>query len=247
MKPTEPAAGQSRDRPPGPRTLRANPQRLHRILYQGRVGRVKGLGGALLIVLLVAVCTGGNGAESTTTTSSSSTSIPGVGGGLAEECADAADVLGYPVPCPTRLPGASCGTLPPGAEEGLEPCVAHAGGGETLDTVFSLEGHAASGSGAHLVIEARRVEKAPPVPCYKGMPRPSISAGGRTLGVLTCPENAEGADANIRHGEGAHVGHLLGYWDEGGIRYVVSVHDQSTSGRELLTDIASDVTLTDGA
>ena len=32
-----PAAGQSRDRPPGPRTLRANPQRLHRILYQGRV------------------------------------------------------------------------------------------------------------------------------------------------------------------------------------------------------------------
>ena len=34
-KPTEPAAGHYRDRPPGPRTLRANPQRLHRSLYQG--------------------------------------------------------------------------------------------------------------------------------------------------------------------------------------------------------------------
>ena len=54
-KPTEPVAGQSRDRPPGPRTLRANPQRLHPTLYQGRVVTVRRwmFGAAALLGLCV--------------------------------------------------------------------------------------------------------------------------------------------------------------------------------------------------
>jgi hypothetical protein len=131
----------------------------------------------------------------------------------------------------------------------LPPCVAQAGGDETLDTIFflSIEAFEASSSVAHLVVEARRVEKAPPVPCYKGRRSPSISAGERTLLVLTCAEKDEGADATVRHGEGAHYGHLLGYWEEAGIRYVVSVHDQGPSGRELLGAIASSIVLTERA
>jgi hypothetical protein len=49
----------------------------------------------------------------------------------------------------------------------------------------------------------------------------------------------------IRHGEGAHAGHALGYWDLGGVRYVVSVHGTSDSSRQLIETLIAEVDLVD--
>jgi hypothetical protein len=51
------------------------------------------------------------------------------------------------------------------------------------------------------------------------------------------------ARANIRHGEGAHVEHLLAYWDSHGIRYVVSVHRTVAGDRPLLERLVSSIEL----
>jgi hypothetical protein len=43
------------------------------------------------------------------------------------------------------------------------------------------------------------------------------------------------------HGEGAHVEHVLGYWDEHGIRYVVSVHGATDSNKSLLAHVIASI------
>ena len=43
------------------------------------------------------------------------------------------------------------------------------------------------------------------------------------------------------HGEGAHTGHVLGYWDENGIRYVVSIHGATEPNQEFLQQIIASI------
>jgi hypothetical protein len=209
-------------------------------------------GAVTAVLVLLAGCTDDGQRASTTsaTPNVDQVSLVEVGEGLAEECAQAAEFLAMSVPCPMKLPviageAPSCHQSPPQGADPSPPCVAQAGGDETLDTIFSLsvQDSEASNPAAHLVVEARRVEKAPPLPCYKGTESPSIKTGPRTLRVLRCAEKDEGADAVVRHGEGAHYGHLLGYWDEAGVRYVVSVHDQGRRGRDLLMAVTSEIAL----
>jgi hypothetical protein len=169
--------------------------------------------------------------------------------GLAEQCTLAADLLGFAVPCPTALPavdgvGAECREKEPWAPE-LPRCVSQAGGDETLDTIFSLSVDDYDGLGAvrHLVVEARRLERAPSTPCFGSEQQPELRAGSRTLVVLACGERTAEAATQVRHGEGAHYAHLLGYWDEAGIRYVVSIHGHSAANRELIGAMAESIQL----
>jgi len=161
---------------------------------------------------------------------------------LMQQCQDAAATLGFAVPCPDRLPLVA-------GEPALcsDSCTAMAGGGETLDTIFfiDVEGFdstAPADEVRHLIIEARRVDRSPPSPCFGGTPIGHIDTGQGDLNVVDCPVPTAADEASIRHGEGAHSGHVLGYWDEGGVRNVVSVHGGSTEpNRALLAEIASSV------
>jgi hypothetical protein len=61
------------------------------------------------------------------------------------------------------------------------------------------------------------------------------------LALLDCPPSTPKSQGATRHGEGAHAGHVLGYWDEGGVRYVVSVHGATKPIRELLRQVVSSI------
>jgi hypothetical protein len=68
--------------------------------------------------------------------------------------------------------------------------------------------------------------------------------------LLLCPDRddlPEDAAAEIRHGEGAHSGHVLGYWDADAVRYVVSVHGTSAASRDLIERIVEDLDIVDGS
>jgi hypothetical protein len=68
-----------------------------------------------------------------------------------------------------------------------------------------------------------------------------MEADGHEVAVLECPPDSPEAQDNIRHGEGAHIEHLLAYWDRQGIRYVVSVHGTTVANRPLLEKLVSSI------
>ncbi len=157
--------------------------------------------------------------------------------GLAQQCWSAARSLGFAVPCPTRLP------LVVGEPVDCSgDCIGLAGerGVEVRVFFLNVEGYDANAGAPetirHLIVEAQRAQDAPPRPCFEGVPAGALQASGREVALLQCPPDSPQARANIRHGEGAHVEHLLAYWDSHGIRYVVSVHRTTAGDRPLLLE-----------
>ena len=59
--------------------------------------------------------------------------------------------------------------------------------------------------------------------------------------LLDCPPRTPDVDLQIMHGEGAHVEHVLGYWDEHGIRYVASVHGATDANTSLLKQVIASI------
>jgi hypothetical protein len=161
--------------------------------------------------------------------------------GFRRQCEDAAASLGFAVPCPKRLPLVSGKPI-----DCSGPCVATAGGGETLDRIFFLnvegyDGGPSSETVRHLIVEARRIERAPPSPCYGGVAAGRLKVNRREVTVLDCPPMAPGAATMVMHGERAHAGHLLAYWAESAIRNVVSVHGATGPNRSLLRLLVSSI------
>ena len=95
--------------------------------------------------------------------------------------------------------------------------MAASGGDETLDTIFFLDIDEYDGPASvhHLVVEARRLDRAPSAPCFDGQPQAELVAGSRTLAVLSCGARTAEAAIQVRHGEGAHYEHVLGYGTRG--------------------------------
>jgi hypothetical protein len=161
--------------------------------------------------------------------------------GFRQQCEDAAASLGFAVPCPKSLPLISGEPIDCDGD-----CLATAGGGETLDTIFFLnvqgyDSEAPSETDRHLIVEARRIERAPPSPCYESVPAGGLRTNGREVAVLDCPPSTPKAQREVMHGEGVHIEHLLGYWDEGRARYVVSVHGSTKPNRRLLRQLVSSI------
>lgn len=71
----------------------------------------------------------------------------------------------------------------------------------------------------------------------------ALEANGHEAAVLECPPDSPQAQANIRHGEGAHTEHLLAYCDSHGVRYVVSVHGTTVGNHALLERLISSIEL----
>jgi len=168
------------------------------------------------------------------------------GPGLVQQCQQAATTLSFAVPCPTRLP-----LIAGQPVDCLAACVGTAGGGETEAQIFVLDvdsyddNQRPSEAVRHLVIEARKQQDAPPNPCYQGAPAGQLEVNGLQVTLLACPPRSLEAEANMRHGEGAHAEHLLGYWDDHGIRYVVSVHGTTDDHHSLLEQLISSIQLTE--
>ena len=164
--------------------------------------------------------------------------------GLAQQCRSAARSLGFAVPCPTRLPLVAGEPVDCSGD-----CIGLAGerGAEVRVFFLNVEGYDANAGGPetvrHLIVEAQRAQDAPPSPCYEGVPAGVLEANGQEVALLECPPDSPQARANIRHGEGAHIEHLLAYWDSHGIRYVVSVHRTSAGDRPLLERLVSSIEL----
>src|SRR4029078_11862184 len=103
-----------------------------------------------------------------------------------QQCEDAATSLGYAVPCPRRVPLIGGQPIDCSGD-----CIAALGGDETFDTIFFLnvEEYDSDDSAAvrHLIIEARKIERAPSNPCYDGVPAGGFDTNGRMLALLDCP------------------------------------------------------------
>jgi hypothetical protein len=164
--------------------------------------------------------------------------------GLAQQCRSAARSLGFAVPCPTRLPLVAGEPVDCSGD-----CIGLAGerGVEVRVFFLNIEGYDANAGAPetvrHLIVEAQRAQDAPPSPCYEGVPAGALEANGQQVALLECPPDSPQARANIRHGEGAHIQHLLAYWDNHGIRYVVSVHRTTAGDRPLLERLVSSIEL----
>jgi hypothetical protein len=164
--------------------------------------------------------------------------------GLAQQCRSAARSLGFAVPCPTKLPLVAGEPVDCSGD-----CVGLAGerGAEVRGFFLNVEGYDAKAGAPetvrHLIVEAQNAQDAPPSPCYEGVPAGALETNGQEVALLECPPDSPQARANIRHGEGAHIEHLLAYWDSHGIRYVASVHRTTAGDRALLERLVSSIEL----
>jgi hypothetical protein len=164
---------------------------------------------------------------------------------LARQCRDAAARLRFAVPCPTRLPLVAGDRLSCPAS-----CVATTAAGETeeahifflnLDSYDTEPG--APEAVRHLIIEARKEEDAPQTPCYDGTPAGELDLDATQVDLIDCPPSSPEAEANNRHGQGAHAEHVVGYWDTEGVRYTVSVHGTTDDSRALLEHLIASIEL----
>ena len=92
-----------------------------------------------------------------------------------------------------------------------------------------------------MIVEARGLDRVPPSPCAGGAPAGTIEVFGRAVAVLHCPPLTTEVARQVTHGEGAHAEHVLGYWDEKGVRFVVSVHGATEANTSLLRAVIASI------
>jgi hypothetical protein len=95
----------------------------------------------------------------------------------------------------------------------------------------------------HLIIEAQPQVDSPPDPCVGGTRSGDVTVGLWTATAFTCPNDSVIVQREARHGEGAHAGHLLFEWHQGGIDYIASAHGHTAVNRELLRQVVTSITL----
>lgn len=189
------------------------------------------LAGLVLLVLAVAACS--SGAESSQQASvsvasideGSSVELVPTGADLRAGCRRAADLLGFRVPCPTRLPRASVPTrceVPPAFRDSE----ADPKEGCALGEGFLLE---PSGIG-HLVIQGER--GAFQADCGGRGPDPRVTVQGHEAFLIDCPDTA-----------GLHGGHVLLRWAEEGTFVIVSLHGHTELNRRLVQEIGAGIEL----
>jgi hypothetical protein len=212
-------------------------------------------GACAAVLTLVQACTGDRRPDSSppdrVQAATDDIAIEEVGGvplttpadGFARQCEDAAVALGFAVPCPTRLPLVSGERV-----RCSGTCVGRVGEGSEVDVfVLDVAGYddvaGAPEIVRHLAVEAFKADEAPPSPCYEGVAAGTLDADGVEVALLDCPPSSAASEAIVRHGEGIHAGHLLGYWDSNGVRYAVSVHGVTDESSALLERLVSSVEL----
>jgi hypothetical protein len=94
----------------------------------------------------------------------------------------------------------------------------------------------------HLLVSATALRQAPTHPCI-GKVTGGFSISQRRITEYRCSDDALTVQRQARHGEGAHLGHLLLEWKQGGVDYVVSAHGYSSVNLALLRRLVASMTL----
>jgi hypothetical protein len=166
---------------------------------------------------------------------------------LRDQCLNAAEQLGFAVPCPARVPlvrgrpvRCTGGCVAP---EGSPPMPIFFFEVQGFDVPRKYRGVDGRPVG-HLIIEARRPEDAGPLPCAAATDAGMLTIQRRSISVFECPSASNAIEQGvIQHGEGAHSNHVLLAWDEGGIKYAASAHGHTTVNLRLLRRIVESIEL----
>jgi hypothetical protein len=142
-------------------------------------------------------------------------------------------------------------SCPPPVGTELGPCFGRTGSPPYLDFFLELTGfdvppgYVGVGGKAmgHLIVEARPQVDSPPNPCIGGTRLGDVAVGFWTATEFTCPSDSVIVQREASHGEGAHAGHLLFEWNQGGIDYIASAHGHTAVNRELLRQVVTSITL----
>jgi hypothetical protein len=153
---------------------------------------------------------------------------------LRRQCQQAADRLGFAVPCPTLLPAPPLGAPPPRLCDRRSPCDPQAGflleasgfvvppGYVSLDPAY----------GARLVIAAATTATAFPVACVGERPVATVRLRGTRGRLSECPPEST-----------VHRGSVLLRWRERGVVMAVSVHGHSDLNQRLVRALAAHLKL----
>lgn len=173
--------------------------------------------------------------------------------GLTAQCALAANLVQFAVPCPNKVPSKAgvAMSCPPAIGAELAPCVGLEGLAEYRVFVLDFEnfdvprryvgidGRAVG----HLFIEARKASNAPARPCIRGIRTGTTKVKSWRATVYVCPNDSPFIERTAQHGEGGNVGHLVIEWRAGGLDYVASAHGHTTANLTLLRQLADSIRL----
>jgi hypothetical protein len=95
----------------------------------------------------------------------------------------------------------------------------------------------------HVVVEARPQRESPLLPCIGGERLGQVVVVQRTVAEYRCSNDGLRVQREARHGEGAHAGHLLVEWREGGTDYIASAHGYTGANLDLLKQLVSSMRL----
>jgi hypothetical protein len=150
--------------------------------------------------------------------------------GLRRQCREAADFLGFAVPCPMLLPASSPGAAP---RRFCDPQFLCAPGDEFLFEEHRLvvppDDLGVDGQGlGRLAIAAAKHVSAFSVACLGGLKVATIEVHGTRGNLYECPPQA-----------GAHLGGVMLRWREQGAVMAVSVHGHNELNRRLVVALAA--------
>jgi hypothetical protein len=159
-------------------------------------------------------------------------------GRLRRQCRQAAEHLGFAVPCPTVLPASSSGAPPPRLCQHPLPC-------GNPQTEFLLEstgfevpsGHvgAYAAPAARLVVAAAKRPTASAVACVGERPLGPVGVRGTRAGLFQCPQDS-----------GPHRGGVLLRWRERGTVMALSVTGRSDLHRRVVLALAAHLEVVPG-
>ncbi len=151
-------------------------------------------------------------------------------GRLRRPCRQAAERLGFAVPCPTLLPASSPGAPPPTLCDRRFPCNPESGFLLEWSGFVVPSGYigAYRETGARLAIAAAKQATALPVACVGERPVARARVRGRTGHLFECPPES-----------GPHRGGVLLRWRERGVVMAVSVSGHTALNRRLVVTLAA--------
>jgi len=172
---------------------------------------------------------------------------------LTAQCADAAKLVQFAVPCPSLVPSKNGVAMGCAAPVGPQPAPCVGFEGVTLSRIFDIEwenfdvprgyiGIDGKATG-HAFIEARKASDAPAKPCISGTRAGTMQVRSWRTAIYVCPNDSAYIERVARHGEGANVGHVVLEWRAGGVDYFASAHGHTNANLRLLGQLVASVTL----
>jgi hypothetical protein len=153
-------------------------------------------------------------------------------GRLRRRCQEAAERLGFAVPCPALLPQPPPNAPPPNLCDRRSPCSPESGFLLQVSGFVGPPGYVGvdPATGARLAIGAAKPVAAFPVACFGERPVATVNVRGTRGRLSDCPPEST-----------VHRGSVLLRWRERGVVMVVSVYGHTALNRRLVLALAAHV------